>query len=85
MRQLNQAEEAFTIVNSVYPFSLVCVLRLDKSPSEDAVVYALGKLQVMNPFLSVSIRQKKDVFWFDKKEKPKPISLQLIKRNYQNL
>jgi hypothetical protein len=80
MRQLNQAEEAFTIVNEVYPFTLVCALRLKRSPGEKAVGSALKRLQSTYPFLSVYITKNNGKAWFAAEEKPVDIPLEIIRR-----
>lgn len=80
MRQLNQAEEAFTIIGSVHLFTLVCVLKLNRGPTEQALKTALGQLQAINPLLKVFIRKEKKHFRFVEDRENRPIPLKMIRR-----
>jgi len=80
MRKLNQAEEAFTIVNAKFPFTLVCALKLNAGPSVQTLRSALDELQHIYPFLSAVVQEKNKHFYFEKDEYENPIPIQLIER-----
>ena len=84
MRALSQLEEALTITNATYPLSAVCVLRLDKGPSEQALQSSLDRLQKYYPFLQAFIIEKNGQYWFEKDINERSVQLKVVQRKDDN-
>jgi hypothetical protein len=80
LRPLNQMEEALTITGIAHPLVVVCVLRINRSPSTGAIRSALDLLQKAHPLLNATIIQNKSHFWFEKIAEATPIPLVTEKR-----
>lgn len=64
IRALSQIEQAFTISNEAYPLSVVCVLKLEKTPLPEVVESALEALQTRHILLRAGISQKGSQYTF---------------------
>lgn len=84
MRALSQLEEAFTITNTTYPLSAVCVLMLDKGPSVEALQSSIDRLQKHYPFLQSFIKEKEGRYWFEKDINERSVELKHIQRREAN-
>jgi NRPS condensation-like uncharacterized protein len=68
-------------MNSVYPLTLVCVLKMKTGPSSQSLRSALDRLQEMHPLLKAVIKKRKSKFWFEEAQTIRPIPVTLITRN----
>jgi len=84
LRRLSPIEEALAIINQAFPFTVVCVLKIQSGPSPEALQSALTRLQQSNPLLSALIRERNGVFWFEQDMEANPISLQTELRIDEN-
>jgi hypothetical protein len=84
MRALSQLEQAFTITNTAYPLSAVCVLQLDKGPSVLALQSTIDRLQKHYPFLQTFIKEKGGHYWFEKDINERSVDLKVIQRREDN-
>ena len=84
LRRLSTIEEALAIINQTFPFTVVCVLKIQSGPSSQLLHSALSKLQQSNPLLSALIRERNGVFWFEQDKEANPISLQTELRKDEN-
>lgn len=64
IRPLSQIEQAFTLSNETYPLSVVCVLKLEKTPLPEVVKSALAALQTRHVLLRAGISQKGNQYTF---------------------
>ena len=75
VRPLNRIEEALTLINAAFPFSVICVLRLNSGPTISSLRSALDRLQKAHPLLNAGIRERKGHFWFELDQDALPIPL----------
>ena len=68
-------------MNSVYPLTLVCVLKMKTGPSSQSLRSALDRLQEIHPMLKAVIKKKKNKYWFEEAQVIHPIPLTLINRD----
>jgi hypothetical protein len=84
IRPLSQIEESFTLINLFYPMTVVCVIKLDKSPPEDIVRFSTDNLQLTNPLLKAYIKKFNNRYFFVRDDQKRKISISVINRNNDN-
>jgi hypothetical protein len=80
LRPLSRMEEALTIISMTFPFTVVCVLRVQNGPSFQALRSALDRIQLLHPLLNAKICGIKGNFWFEQEQEAIPIPLVEEKR-----
>lgn len=59
IRPLSRMEQALTLIDRAFPFTAVCVLRLENGPSPEALRDALLRLQQLHPAMRAFIEDQK--------------------------